>query len=163
MPLTLEGHLHRGYSAMFWLLLIQTNFCHEWKFFWGHSCCKMVKISHHVHTSRDPLALSSNRYLATTENEAGSNNCNLQEPGKACLNMTKVPKIWLVRSGLAISSLLIYVPAYPVLLSKTTRFLLGLAGWYTPWWGKYHIFPSVGVSLEILAYRLLRICSINSS
>ena len=44
----------------------------------------MAKMCHqaHVDTSRDPLALSSNPHLATTESEAGSNDCYLQEPGK---------------------------------------------------------------------------------
>ena len=39
--------------------------------------------------------------------------------------------------------LLIDLPAYPVLQSKTTWILLGLAGWYTPCWGKYHTFSPV--------------------
>ena len=34
----------------------------------------------HVDTSRDPLGLSSNLHLATTESKAGSNDCYLQEP-----------------------------------------------------------------------------------
>ena len=69
---------------MFWWLLIQTDLCHQWKFFWGHSYCKMVKMCHqtHIHTSHDPLTLSANPYLATTGSEEGSNDCYLQEPGK---------------------------------------------------------------------------------
>ena len=97
---------------MFWLRLIQTYLCHEWNFFWGCSCWKMAKMCHqtHVHRSCDSLALSSNSHLATTKSKAGSNDCYLTRTWKnismsatnailSCLNLVKVPTVWLVRSG----------------------------------------------------------------
>ena len=159
MLLILEGHVHRIYTAMFWLLLVQTDLCHQWKFFWGNNCCKMAKMYYqtHVHASRDTLDLSTNPKTWQNIFSMAATNAIL-----SCLNLIKVPTIWLVRSVPAISFLFLDLPAYSALQSKITQILLGLAGWHNAWWGKYHTFPSTGVSLEILAYHLLRISSINS-
>ena len=48
------------------------------------------------------------------------------------LNLNNTPTIWLARSGLDMSSVLIDIFAYWALQSKTTLIFPGFCGWYTP-------------------------------
>ena len=58
------------------------------------------------------------------------------------LNLISTPTIWLVRSSPGISCLLNAYPKYSALQSNMTLIFPGLAQWYTPWCGMYHLLPS---------------------
>ena len=145
---------------MFWLRLIQTYLCHEWNIFWGVVDERWQRFAtKHMYTDLvihwlfpqipilPPQKAKQVPMIVTYK--------NLEKHIYVCYKCNP----FLSKSDQGTNSLiseirtlLIDLPTYPVLQSKTTWILLGLAGWYTPCWGKYHTFSPVGLSLEISAY-----------
>lgn len=60
----------------------------------------------------------------------------------SCRNLVRTPKREFVRPGPFNNKSLSDFPLYLAEQSNTTQIFPGLRGWYTPWWGMNHVFPT---------------------